>query len=503
MLKLDHKLRLPLSILFSLFLTTLNTRVSNAQSISPAQLTQVKRGYGMFINFGLNTFNQVEWSDGTLPVSSYRPDRLDPDSWVKIAKEAGFKYVILITKHHDGFCLWDSKFTSYDVASSSVKTDVIAEVAKACKKYGIELGLYYSLWDRHEPAHNDKNPQVYVDYMKNQLTELLSGYGKICEIWFDGAWAKEDDAWHIPEVYAHIKKLQPNCLVTVNHTISVDGKPGTIKQPVDQRQGDKVRFWPVDFRTKDPNLARWDDPKVFSAKGEDEYLIFEHTLCLSNRWNWFQKKDNLPARDLDELEELFYWTTANNNIMILNVPPDEHGQIREHEKNRIFELADRLDIRGGGKFPAGPKNITFNMPITATNTGTNTKNDILKINDYSLETFWTAGDTTASVEMDLKREQKINRISILEHPKDIDLKDNFSTLKEYHIGQFSIELFVNGTWKTVFMGDKIGSCKIIHLPEIYDASKFRFNILQAKGIPSVYHIGIADESKKEYRRIAD
>lgn len=156
MLKLDHKLRLTLSILFFLSLTILNTRVSNAQSVSPAQLTQVKRGYGMFIHFGLNTFNQVEWSDGTLPVSSYRPDRLDPDSWVKTAKEAGFKYVILITKHHDGFCLWDSKFTSYDVASSPVKTDVIAGVAKACKKYGIELGLYYSLWDRHEPAHSDK-----------------------------------------------------------------------------------------------------------------------------------------------------------------------------------------------------------------------------------------------------------------------------------------------------------------------------------------------------------
>ena len=107
---------------------------AKAQEISSAQLSQVKRGYGMFIHFGLNTFNQTEWSDGKLPVSSYNPDRLEPDAWVKTAKEAGFKYVILITKHHDGFCLWNSKYTTYDVASSPVKMDVVAEVAKACKK---------------------------------------------------------------------------------------------------------------------------------------------------------------------------------------------------------------------------------------------------------------------------------------------------------------------------------------------------------------------------------
>lgn len=471
---------------------------SSAQQISKLQLLQVERGYGMFIHFGINTFNQIEWSDGKLPLSTYNPDQLDPDSWIKIAKEAGFKYVILITKHHDGFCLWDSKYTDYDVAASPVKTDVIAEVAKACKKYGLELGLYYSLWDRHEKSHDLKDPQPYIDFMKNQLTELLTNYGKICEIWFDGAWAKTDDSWHIPEVYAHIKKLQPNCLVTVNHTISVNGKPGTIKQPKDQQTGDQVRFWPVDFRTKDPNLARWDDPKIFTQSGKQEYLIFEHTLCLSNRWNWFQKRDNLPARDLDELEELFYWTTANNNIMILNVPPDEHGQIREHEKNRIFELADRLGIRGGGRFPSGPVNLSFNLPVTATNS----RSDISKVNDFSLETYWTAGDTTSSVEMDLVNPKAINRITIFEHPESIDLKDSFSTLKKYHVDQFSIELMVDGKWKVVYMGDEIGACKIVKLPEIYTASKLRLNILHANDIPSIYHIGISNDTKKLYRKVS-
>ena len=271
------------------------------------QQSQIKRGYGMFIHFGINTFNEVEWSKGNLPAASFNPTNLDCDQWIKTAKEAGFRYVILITKHHDGFCLWDSKFTDYDVAAAPVKTDVVAAVSKACKKYGLEFGLYYSLWDRHEPSHNDPNPQAYVEFMKHQLTELLTRYGTICELWFDGAWAKKDTAWHLAEVYDHIKKLQPNCLVTVNHTITIPEKNKGIRLPKDMKEGDPIRFHPVDFRTKDPNMARWDDPKLYKYVGEDtlRYLMFEHTICLSDRWNWFQKKAALPVRSLDELEELF------------------------------------------------------------------------------------------------------------------------------------------------------------------------------------------------------
>lgn len=107
--------------------------------LSPVQVAQRNRGYGAFITFGINTFNETEWSDGRLPVESYNPTGLDCDQWVRVVKEAGFRYVLLTTKHHDGFCLWDSAYTEYDVASSPVKTDVVAEVAKACRKYGVEL----------------------------------------------------------------------------------------------------------------------------------------------------------------------------------------------------------------------------------------------------------------------------------------------------------------------------------------------------------------------------
>ena len=126
------------------------SRIMPSQKPNACQRAMIDRKYGMFIHFGINTFNDTEWSDGTLPVSSYNPTALDVESWIKNAYECGMKYVIMITKHHDGFCMWDTDTTDYCVNKSPNKTDIILEARKACDKFGIKLGLYYSLWDRHE-----------------------------------------------------------------------------------------------------------------------------------------------------------------------------------------------------------------------------------------------------------------------------------------------------------------------------------------------------------------
>ena len=457
---------------------------------SKVQRSQSARGYGMFIHFGINTFNEIEWSKGNLPASSFNPTHLDCDKWVKTAKDAGFRYIILITKHHDGFCLWDSQLTDYDVAAATVKTDIVGEVSKACKKYGLELGLYYSLWDRHEPKHNDKNPQVYVDFMKGQLTELLTRYGPICELWFDGGWAKKDSAWHIPEVYQHIKKLQPNCLVTVNHTIRNPTENKT-RLPTNMQQGDTIRYFPVDFRTKDPNFARWDDPKLYNYQDTLRYLIFEHTICLSDRWNWFQKKAALPVRGLDELEELFYWGTANDNILIVNVPPDQTGQLRQHEVNQLLALADQLGIRGGKKKrPSAPKNLTFGQPIVASSEKEKAGANLA--NDYSLETAWLAEHDTASLTIDFNNSVAFNRLYLFEKYDEKALGDGFSVVHTFAIEAYSIEIYDGEKWTTIVMGEKIGACKIIHLPTLHSAKKIKLNILKANKRAGLFHIAVSD-----------
>lgn len=471
---------------------------NQVKEMNSLQINQIERGYGMFIHFGVNTFNEIEWSNGKLPASSFNPTNLDCDQWIKVAKEAGFRYVILITKHHDGFCLWDSKYTEYDVAAAPVKTDIVAEVAKACKKYGIKLGLYYSLWDRNFSGY--KNDEKYNLYMKNQLTELMTNYGEICELWFDGGWDKKEASWDIPAVYKYVKEMQPKCLLTVNHSIGRPDNRNKKQEPVDFKDGDPIRYFPIDFRIKDPNFARWDDPKYYEFDKNLYYLPFEHTICLSDRWNWFQKKKVLAARPLDELEELVYWGTANNNIMIINVPPDPTGQIRTNEKNRIFELADRLGIRGGkSKLPSGPINLTFKQKIVASSQAE--KFPAEKANDYSLETFWTANDSVADLEITFVNKATFDRVVLLEEPVMKDLGDNFSKIRTFKIKEFELLSFSNGVWDTFYTGDVIGAAKIIKLPTEITAEKIKLKILKSEGNPSISHFSVSKESSKGKRKL--
>ena len=490
------KILRPLACLFLAFIATVS-----ADTPDPGQKRLIERGYGMFIHFGVNTFNQVEWSDGKLPASSFNPTSLDCDQWIRTAKEAGFRHVILITKHHDGFCLWDSKFTEYDVASSPVKTDIVAEVAKACRKHGVKLGLYYSLWDRKEPSHNDKDPGKYVAYMKNQLTELLTDYGDICELWFDGGWAKPDDDWRIPEVYALIKKLQPDCQVTVNHTIGIPGKARSIRQPEDYQTGDPIRFWPVDFCTKDPNLVRADDTKEFAtADGKLRYLPFEHTICISDRWNWFQKKDIIPARDPDELEELFYWCTANDNVLLVNLPPDQTGRIRENEREAIFKTADLLGIRGGDKpLPAAPVNQAAGVSAEADSVwGAGFEAD--KAVDGSLErSRWAAKDNVASLTLSPEKPFDFDRVSIHEYAEMKDLGDGFSQQRIFRVQAFAIDALQNGEWKTIHEGKEIGAARVIRFDRKLTAEKLKIRITQASAPPSLHLITVSDKNSRQPR----
>lgn len=473
---------------------------SPADGPNGGQKALIRRGYGMFIHFGINTFNQIEWSDGKLPASSYNPTALDCDQWIKTAKEAGFRHVVLTTKHHDGFCLWDSAETDYDVASSPVKTDVVAEVAKACKKYGVKLGMYYSLWDRHEPKHEEADPEIYVEFMKKQLTELLTNYGEVCEMWFDGAWAKPDAHWRIPEIYAHIKRLQPNCQVTVNHTISIPGRPTGIREPEDMVNGDRARFWPVDFRAKDPNLVKADDPKYYTGpNGTLHYLPFEHTICISDRWNWFQKRDVTPARSPDELEELFYWCTANDNVLLVNLPPDQTGRIRENERAAILNVADRLGIRGGGALPRGYVDQARGARAEADSVwDSNYSAD--KAVDGSLErSRWAARENVASITLTPAKPFRFDRVVLHEFAEMRDLGDGFSQERSFRVQGFSLDAFEKGSWRTVFTGEGIGAAKVVRLERLQTAERLRVRITKASGPPSLYRIGVSDSRSRRKR----
>lgn len=474
---------------------------SQAQILQPAttpntaQKELIQRGYGMFIHFGINTFADLEWSDGTLPASTYHPTNLDPDQWVRTAKEAGFRYVLLITKHHDGFCLWNSKFTDYDVASSPVTTDVVKAVADACKKYGIKFAVYYSLWDRHEPSFNDKDPQLYINYMLNQLTELFTNYGNICELWLDGGWKREPKDWGIDQLYRLVKKYNPNCAVSVNHTIVNEEGKRKFTLPALMTEDNKYYFqyFPSDFRLWDPKIITKFDKKQYLHEGKSYYLPYEHTICLSSTWNWFQKTEQLPVRALDELEELFYWCTDNDNSLVINIPPDKTGKIREYEALTAIELGKRLGVSANKPLPKNGKFISLLKTATASSSLAGKDNTYSPsfVNDGSLESRWLAADTLAEITIDLNPAEPFNKISIFEYQDTKNLSDGFSQIRTNRIQKYSVDIWVGENWQTIYLGtEPMGDCKVIRLPRSYTTSKLRCKILKATAPPSLYELSV-------------
>ena len=315
------------------------------------QLAQIRRRYGMFVHFGVNTFNDIEWSDGTKPASSYRPASLDVDQWARTACEAGMRYMILTTKHHDGFCLWDSPWTDYDVASSPVGNDIIAEAAAACRKYGIGLALYHSLWDRHEPSYS--NDAAYKQHLLRQLEELMSHYGTVCELWLDGGWDKPRDRWPLMEIYDLVRRLQPDCQVSVNQTIGMPSAPDSGVPPEEQQAGYPIRYFPSDFRLWDPALPRNPDPKLFSHGGATYYLPFEATVTLSASNKWFYHATDTINKSVEQLAAIHQSATSQDNMLVLNAPPDTSGRIRAIERATLFGLRDRLGLLNGVGVPFG------------------------------------------------------------------------------------------------------------------------------------------------------
>lgn len=463
-----------------------------------------ERGYGMFIHFGMNTFNGMEWSEGNDPATLYNPTELDCDQWVRTARDAGFRYVLLVTKHHDGFCLWDSAVTDYDIASSGNPTDVVKAVSDACRKYGLEFGVYYSLWDRHEPSYKEKDFSKYLKFMDTQLTELLSNYGDICEIWFDGGWDRAPQDWDIPHIYRLVKSLQPDCAMGVNNSVLLADDNHVLVNYVsanpDHMTGKKAvkfRYFPMDFRLKDPYIANWNDRKVYTIGGKDYYLPFEHTICLSKQWNWFQKDAIMETREIDELEELFYRAMANNNTLVVNVPPDKRGLLRDNEIETLMKLSERVGLNTADKKlkhnrMKRPISIGRNCRASSEYDDRNYTAD--KAFDGGLYERWASKDLTAWLEVDLDPGKAFDRISIFEYMDEEVAPDGFSRIRVNRITHYTIDAFRNGEWNTIYSSDEpMGDCKVVTFDKPQRAEKLRLNVRGATAPPSIYEFSVYEK----------
>ncbi|NEW04768.1 alpha-L-fucosidase [Paenibacillus sp. SYP-B3998] len=290
---------------------------------------------GMFCHFGINTFCNKEWSDGTEPVSIFNPAELDASQWVKTAKQVGFKYFILTAKHHDGFCLWPTQTTDYSVRTTSWKEgrgDVVREAAEACRRENIGFGIYVSPWDRNAACYSD--PQAYDDFYAAQLIELLTQYGPLVEVWFDGA-GSEGRQYDWKRIISLVKQHQPDAMIfnlgapTIRWAGNEDG---VAEYPCwNTAETAKVSMFTNSTNQWLPETPRW-------VPAECDVPIRK------NHWFW-HPNDEHSLLSLDQLLDVYYRSVGHGATLLLNVAPDNRGLLPECDVQRVLEFGKEIRRR--------------------------------------------------------------------------------------------------------------------------------------------------------------
>ncbi|MCQ2484308.1 MAG: alpha-L-fucosidase [Clostridia bacterium] len=279
--------------------------------------------FGVFFHFGIRTFYEghVDWDLKEMPVEGFNPTELDCENWIKAISEAGAKYAVLVCKHHDGFANWPSKYTDYSVANSPWKNgkgDVVDEYVKACRKYGVKVGLYYS------PAQFGSvkmNAEEYDDYFINQISELLTNYGKIDYLWFDGC-GSEGHQYNTKRIIAEIRSLQPEILI--------------------------FNMWDPDtaWCKNERGYCEMPNYNVREFEGEMKYLPYECDCRIRQNWFYFDS-DRDTLKDLDTLMGIYLYSVGRGANLLLNIGPDRRGLLLEEDIKRIKEFGDEIKRRFG------------------------------------------------------------------------------------------------------------------------------------------------------------
>ena len=309
-----------------------------------AQLRWQRDELAIFLHFGINTFTDREWGDGREDPKIFAPDALDARQWARVARAAGFRAMILTAKHHDGFCLWPTATTQHSIASSTFRGgegDVVREFVDACRAFGLRPGLYLSPWDRNHPAYGD-SPR-YNDVYATQLTELLTRYGPIAEVWFDGANGEgpngKRQVYDWPRVFSLVRRLQPEAVIFSDAGPDIrwcGNERGTAGDP--------------NWSTVDPNAVPYP-----GASGVGVTAALQHGDPLGTVWRpaevdvsirpgWFyHSAEDGKVRTGADLQQLYVQSVGRNAKLLLNVPPTRAGLLGDHDIASLAEFRRRLD----------------------------------------------------------------------------------------------------------------------------------------------------------------
>ena len=422
--------------LFTVVVLSTNSQAQNFADIkpSPQQVQWQDMEFGVLIHFGTNTFLDREWGDGTADPKVFNPIQLDAEQWMKAIKASGAKYVVLVAKHHDGFCLWPTQQTEYSVKNSpwrGGKGDLVREVSDAAKKYGLKFGIYMSPWDRHEPRY--KNSADYDDYYSDELNELATHYGNITEFWLDGA-GSGGHVYNFPRIVDELHIYQPNALVFADLALF---EYGDIRWVGNEDGVVPDEHWNVVDRH---GYLRWRPAEADTPLHKGE-------------WFWHLDSDS-TLKSVNELVTTYEQTVGRGAQLMLGLAPDRRGLIPEADVKRLGEFAEAIRQRYS-------QNLVFRR--------LHTPNGPEAALDGDPTTFWSAPEGSHHATLEVVFDSPI----IFDHALTMEwLNDG------QHIQHYRIETWDGNSWKAVYEGHAIGHKRIDTFPPVR-ASRIRLNILSS------------------------
>ena len=425
---------------------------------TPQQLEWQQMEFTAFLHFGMNTFTGNEWGNGKDSPELFNPSELDCEQWVKALKDGGFKMALITAKHHDGFCLWPTATTEYSVKNSPWKDgkgDVVRELREACDKYGMKFGVYLSPWDRNAECYGDS--PAYNKFFIEQLTELLSNYGEVHEVWFDGACGEgpngKKQVYDWTAILAKIRELQPKAVTAImGDDVRWVGNEGGMGRDT---EWSATVMAPGSYTHKNAametlginNMSKDLGSRELIAKAQDAYW-YPSEVDVSIRPGWFyHAEQDERVRSLANLVNIYYRSVGCNSVLLLNIPPDRRGLIHEIDVQRIKELSDYIaktfaenQVAEGGK-------------------------------------LWQA-KAGESKEYDVNKGALVNTFLIQE---DI--------AQGQRVEDFLVEVYNNGVWQYAADGTTIGYKRLLRFSDC-QPEKIRVTIRGSRGVANIKNVGL-------------
>lgn len=448
---------------------------------SERQLVWHELEFYAFVHFNMNTFTNMEWGFGNESPELFNPTQLDCRQWAKVCREAGMKGIILTAKHHDGFCLWPSAYTEHSVKNSpwrNGKGDVVRELADACKEYGLKFGVYLSPWDRN---HADYGKPEYLNYFRNQLRELLTNYGDIYEVWFDGAnggngWygganetRKIDNKTYYDweNTYKIVRELQPNaCMFS-------DAGPDIRWVGNEEGWARETNWCMLNKDSVAPGVVSNLEWLRAGQENGTHWLPAEVDVSIRPGWYYHSSEDQ-KVKTLPKLLDIYYNSVGRNASLLINFPVDTRGLIHENDADQILKLAETIKSDFAVNLVEGKKITTSNYR------GNSKKYHPENVADHNPDTYWATDDSVklSSVIIDFGEPTEFNRLLIQE---DIRFGQR--------IRKFSVEALIENEWKTIDNQTTIGRKRILRFPNVF-ASKLQINFIDSRACPVISNIAV-------------